>query len=227
MAASDVLENCYYDSQMCTNGLVAEGATAVSTLNLTNGTALKDMSADTWRFANEQYPTLKDFTETDAAKLAATPVYLATGNNFSTISKSFKVGGSNETVWTSDNTTVAAINGKEVTITLPDETTQCNLTATYKNNSKTVCLFVLDKETGTGIKKMAVQTAFTVYANEETLTVENAANTYIRIFDASGKVCLQKEIINNIDNIQVPSAGLYIVKITKDQVSYTTKVVIE
>ena len=74
---------------------------------------------------------------------------------------------------------------------------------------------------------MAVQRAFTVYTNGTTLTVENAANTYVRIFDATGRICLQKEIINNIDNIQIPSAGLYIVKITKDQVSYTTKVVIE
>lgn len=226
MTANDILENCYYDSQMCIDKLAAKGVTAVSTLNLTNGTTLKDMNTASWAFTNEQYPILKDFVETDAVKLAATPIYLAVDNTFNAVSKNLKVGGNNETSWTSDNTTMATINGKDITITLPDETTQCNLTATYKNNSKMVCFFVLDKKTVTGINETTQQVAFTVYTNEQTLIIKNAIDANIMIFDTSGRTCIQKKAANDTETIQIPSPGLYIVKIAQGNTSYTTKIVI-
>lgn len=225
MTANDALISCYYDSQMCVDGAAYTGVTSQPTLNMTNGTALEDFDTAIWTFTNEQYPVLKDLADSDAAKLAAAPIYLATDNTFNTVSKNFKVGGNNETIWASDNIDIAAINGKDITITLPDKTTLCSLTATYKGNSKKVYFNVLDKTSGSGIEETSGQIAFSVYG--QTLIVKNAVNASLQVFDTTGRIYKERKVANDTESIPLSSAGLYIVKVIKGNISHTTKIVIK
>lgn len=212
---------------MCIDDRDYEESIPLSVTELTNGNALKDFDANTWTFSSKLYPMIKELASTYAGQLAATPFYLAAENNFTTVRANFKVGGVTEgVVWTSDNA-AATVNEENIIVTLPEATTRCNLVGTYHGEEKVASFFILDKESATGIADNPTKGDFKMYVVNRYLTIENVQDATISIYDLTGKAIDQQQGINNAITIMLPSSGLYIVKVIKENNSLVEKIIVK
>lgn len=81
-----VTENCYYNGQNSSYPPVStftsyEGITALTTAELTAGTALAGLSADNWTFTSGMYPYLTTFNNDDVKNLAKAYLIFAAGES--------------------------------------------------------------------------------------------------------------------------------------------------
>lgn len=157
---SGTVTGCYYDKQICPTGGInkvdiegsAEGKLTTEMTTDTEFSGWSSGETGTWNFTAGLYPRLTGYVnestdyemdETDAAKVSASPVFLAhTDANTDTaanVISSFTLSTENGMSWSSSNDGVISISGGSATV---ENTGDTVLTATKGGISKTVNLTV-------------------------------------------------------------------------------------
>lgn len=140
------LQNCYFDAQFgafaASANAAREGITDLNTAELTNGKALKGLSADVWKFEAGKYPVLKQFAAQEASQwYAATRVEFATDTRretrFDKRSDALLVMPQGSTAKLAD-AKVFAINGNRITHPVSKTVAIDTLTITSANGKYTV-----------------------------------------------------------------------------------------
>ena len=112
----------YWDKQMCPTDLMYQStslpAYAKTTQELLNGGTVYPSSSYFTR-AGGLYPIPTNIKDSITAKLAATPVNLATGEDVADVQTSFTVSTANSVVWTNDNPTSISVSGTNATLRMP------------------------------------------------------------------------------------------------------------
>jgi len=86
----------YYDSQTsCRRGVRGAASTAV----LTSGKRIGEFSEDIWKFEKDMYPSIKSLSATDGGILAATPFFLANGEDVGAVKSNFRLQTANGVEW--------------------------------------------------------------------------------------------------------------------------------
>lgn len=148
------VSSCFYDKQMCASFGIGNTA---DTVGVTEGKLTKDLigtslstdlgSADNWTFTAGFYPRLAEMSGTDAAYVAAAPVFLydnsgAFATDYETcasVTKDFSLGIINNVGWASANTATVSISDDDAVI-CGSNSGGINLTATLRSALKTVRL---------------------------------------------------------------------------------------
>lgn len=86
----------YYDSQ--TSGRRGIRG-AIPTSTLASGQRIGDFSEEIWKFEKDMYPALKSLSTTDGGILAASPFFLATGEESGAIKSNFRIQTGNGVDW--------------------------------------------------------------------------------------------------------------------------------
>ncbi len=94
------LTNVFYDKQITGLDYTANSFTgALTTAEMTAGTALGTMSTDSWVFTKDLYPMLKELNTTAAMQIAAAPVFLQNGENMTMVKANFPLSTLNGVKW--------------------------------------------------------------------------------------------------------------------------------
>lgn len=133
------ISNCYYDRQM--SGYT-DSERAMTTKDLTAGNVLAGFDAKVWSFTAGLYPRLASSANTDAAKLNAVPVYLATGEDHLHVKSNFTVSGNEDVEWELRGGTSCRLNGNTVSVTRTDAAQSLVLTA-YLGDFQRRCLITV------------------------------------------------------------------------------------
>ncbi len=113
------MSGCYFDSQVAGWGST-QGA--LTTRQLTSGTALDGYDTSVWTFASQLYPRLAGSASLDIAKLYATPFYLADGETHDKVRSNFTVSTEGGVEWQLTGGGAAArLSGNTVTVTPQSE----------------------------------------------------------------------------------------------------------
>ena len=180
---SFVPSHCYYDNQinasvgLSKNNNVIETDTdqtdaieGKSTSELTNGSELSGFAPETWSFEEGLYPRLKKGMGCDAIILAATPVFLESGDMVDNVKKDFKVSVANSVSWTGDQN--ISISGNSASIL---KSTGTVITGTKGGYTKKVYL----KTNKSGATEIGSENApLTIESEEDLVKFRTAVNTY-------------------------------------------------
>jgi len=127
------ISNCFFDSQITG---VCSSSGAMTTAQLTAGTAIDGFDPAVWTFAGGLYPRLAFSADTDQAILGATPILLADGQTSAKVTSDFTVSTANGVDWDINVNTAAKLNGNKVTVTRGDKKVDVVLTAYLGNYQK-------------------------------------------------------------------------------------------
>lgn len=106
--------NCFYDKQICT--ATDADATGLLTSEMTSGNSIFGAGNSNWIYTENFYPLLAGMNETDAALVAAAPIFLDEEETVNSIfNASFTVSTANGVAWSSDSD-IATVNGNTVTL---------------------------------------------------------------------------------------------------------------
>ena len=180
---SFVPSHCYYDNQinasvgLSKNNNVIETNTdqtdaieGKSNSELTNGSELSGFAPETWSFEEGLYPRLKKGMGCDAIILAATPVFLESGDMVDNVKKDFKVSVANSVSWTGDQN--ISISGNSASIL---KSTGTVITGTKGGYTKKVYL----KTNKSGATEIGSENApLTIESEEDLVKFRTAVNTY-------------------------------------------------
>ena len=108
-----ILENCYFDNQVCGSYSKTGGK---STKELASATPLQGFDTNVWTFADGVYPRLKQFADLEVAKLYSVPVFYADGEIQSKVTKGFTLGSSFDVEWQLTESDLISVNGNKVDV---------------------------------------------------------------------------------------------------------------
>jgi len=111
--------SCYYDKQMSTvggmdnndveNSAVGKLTTEMTSIELKTSDTGDGFTKEHWVFTEGLYPIPKGLENSDAAIVAATPIFLSNEENYSSVTTDFKVSTDNDVVWTAEPQTSVTI----------------------------------------------------------------------------------------------------------------------
>ena len=90
--------NCFYDKQICT--ATDADATGLLTSEMTSGNSIFGAGNSNWIYTENFYPLLAGMDETDAAQVAAEPLFLSATDNAGSVINEFSVNGTSGITWT-------------------------------------------------------------------------------------------------------------------------------
>ena len=118
IAGNGAVANCYYDNQMCPNGILY-GTTAATTEGKTTAQLIGTATYPGTAYFTPQtnmYPIPNGLTDSICAKLAATPIFLTGGQTVAAVDANFTVGTTNNVYWLSANPVYLSITGANATV---------------------------------------------------------------------------------------------------------------
>ena len=182
---SATITNCYYDNQINVLTGVTSEKTAIngdadqsghfegkSTSAIVGNGLQSALGTSNWYFENDMYPRLKNNQNKSAIILAATPVYLTSGDKADNVTKNFTVSTANSISWTSENESYLKITGTSASIL---KSTGVVVTATKDGYTKKVYL----KTNKSGATSIGSTTSpITIESEEELKLLRKAVNNY-------------------------------------------------
>lgn len=156
LSGAGTYTNLLYDKQVASIGNGSNG-TGLLTKDLATISGIDGFDADTWLFAEGQYPRLKGMENVPQAILAASAITLyvkddqTSWDSQSLITHDFKVSNANGVVWSAPENPVIRLDGENGIVTIPKENDyQVKLTATLGDLKKETDLNVMVKINGSG-----------------------------------------------------------------------------
>ncbi|MBO4740811.1 MAG: hypothetical protein J5605_04100, partial [Bacteroidales bacterium] len=110
--------NNYWDKQMCPTNIIYGTTTSATQGKTTAELVGQNAIPSTTNFTSTTglYPIPKGMEDSLGAKLAATPINLATNENVNNVKTNFTVGTLNSVSWTSSATSVVSVSGTNATV---------------------------------------------------------------------------------------------------------------
>ena len=178
-----VIENCYYDKQMCIYGGInnndaVKKAEGRLTKELIGNNLLSKLGTDDWIYYDSLYPMLKDLEGEIISKIAASPAYLDDINEdydkHNKIRQCFYINLENDVIWTNAFDKVEFF-GNEVYLTNIGEDT---LYAGIGDVKKTIPVIIKDICNG----RLNSPTKFIIWADTHKLISPTATNFPLPIY---------------------------------------------
>lgn len=113
--------NCFYDKQICT--ATDADATGLLTSEMTSGNSIFGVGNSNWVYTENFYPLLAGMDETDAAQVAAEPLFLSATDNAGSVIGSVSVNGTSGITWTATTNPsgILTVDGNTYTFTAEGE----------------------------------------------------------------------------------------------------------
>jgi hypothetical protein len=175
-----IIYACYYDSQICTlTAVTGSGNTipygaGLSTQQMTVGSPFSGWSADTWVFTSGLYPRLKDYENTYAAYVSASPVFLSGTDTAGNVTNHFTVSTLNGVSWSSSDSSTIQLSGGNATVLQSGN--NVTLTASKGGITKTVPLGTITKPINALAGTAAIHGS-AVYGETLTVSLDGGNNT--------------------------------------------------
>lgn len=202
-----VMSNCFYDGQLALNGAMHnadyEGATALTTERLTDGTPIDGFSTDHWTFTRGRYPMLTAFADEPGAQAGAmSVVFFGDNARRDAIKRDCSLSEDERLTWRlTDGQASFAIDGGSLLMD-PAATLTDTITASFSGFVKVIALAALPDTVptptialGDGIATFACEldgVAYHYTLNGDTPTTASPISD--GILDLHGKTCLLQVI---------------------------------
>jgi uncharacterized repeat protein (TIGR02543 family) len=200
----DPIRNCYYDKQMCaceygTGNNINSAGEGMLTSEMTDGEAFSGWDPAVWTFTSGLYPRLAFMSDTDAAYVAASPVFLRDDAHTAAVaSTGFSVGGTENGVGWASSSSAVTLHGDDAYILDAQPVT---MTASKGSASKTVTL--------TAAPKLSVVNPAAAYAADNPLAVKYPSDLAYLAYRVNNEEDITYRDVNGVDNTTPAASASY------------------
>ena len=187
--SDSIFHDMYFDQQVV--GTTMPESTswmALTTAQLTSGTALDNYDTTVWDFTAGLYPRLKALKDNDAAYLGAAPLTFSTGENVNKVKTTFSISTDNSVYWKLyssgayvDQSTGLTISGDSVSLSncYSNET----LVALSSNNSSILKPYYLSTVNPSAFTGSGTESdPYLISSKADYITLDEAISTYGQYF---------------------------------------------
>ena len=204
----DEIRGCYYDAQAMPGEY--ENGLAVATKDFTDASSVSELSSEQWTVCSDSYPVLKCFEGMEVAKFASAALFLADGDDYTSVKNNFSLTGIDGVNWVVSPYYALEAQGTEVTVNRRVEDTECRIGA-FLGDAAVKEFSILLKAAESGVCSLS-DDAVSVLVSGNNLIIRNAMGAAVSVYDLSGRCVSSFEAGSNAEIVALNVKGVFVVK---------------